>query len=119
MEQLYEGVPKGSEPWNIAVSHKLTVEIEYCTQCRWLMRTAWMAQELLSTFEDEIHGVTMIPGRGGIFEVRVDGDILWSRTLERRFPEIKELKHRVRDRVAPERHLGHTDNASQARPPQE
>ena len=26
---------------------KPRVEIEYCTQCRWLLRAAWMAQELL------------------------------------------------------------------------
>jgi len=88
------------------------IEIEYCTQCRWLLRAAWMAQELLVTFEDEIHGVTLIPGRGGVFEVRVGGDVLWSRTLEGRFPEIKELKQRVRDRVAPGRDLGHSDDTS-------
>lgn len=94
-----------------------SIEIEYCTQCRWLLRAAWMAQELLSTFESEIHGVTLIPGHGGVFEVRVDGEILWARKLEGRFPEIKELKQRVRDRVAPERHLGHSHKPSQARPP--
>ncbi|MGH9801124.1 MAG: Rdx family protein, partial [Blastocatellia bacterium] len=31
-----------------------SVEIIYCSQCRWLLRAAWMAQELLSTFEQEI-----------------------------------------------------------------
>ena len=30
------------------------LEIHYCTQCRWLMRAAWMAQELLVTFETEL-----------------------------------------------------------------
>ena len=35
------------------------VEIEYCTQCRWLMRAAWMAQELLTTFEAEIGEVAL------------------------------------------------------------
>ena len=48
------------------------VEIEYCRQCRWLLRAAWMAQELLSTFEDELGGVTLKPGTGGVFIVRVD-----------------------------------------------
>ena len=42
------------------------VEIEYCTQCRWLMRAAWMAQELLTTFEAEIGEVALVPGKGGI-----------------------------------------------------
>ena len=78
-----------------------TVEIEYCRQCRWLLRAAWMAQELLSTFEDEIAAVTLRTGTGGIFDVRIDGETVWSRKGEGRFPDIAELKGRVRDIVAP------------------
>jgi len=85
------------------------IEIEYCTQCRWMLRAVWMAQELLTTFETEIGGVTLIPGTGGIFEVRSADGVLWSRKAEGRFPDIKELKQRVRDNVAPEKSLGHTD----------
>jgi selenoprotein W-related protein len=86
------------------------IEIEYCTQCRWLLRAAWMAQELLTTFESELGGVTLVPGSGGVFEVRVDGLTLWSRAERGRFPEIKELKQLVRDRVAPGKSLGHSDH---------
>src|ERR1700730_13015479 len=48
------------------------IEIEYCTQCRWLLRSAWMAQELLTTFEPVIGEVALLPGSGGVFEIRVD-----------------------------------------------
>jgi selenoprotein W-related protein len=85
------------------------VEIEYCRQCRWMLRAAWMAQELLVTFEDELGGVTLRPGTGGVFQVSVDGEVLWSRKAEGRFPEMKELKQRLRDKVAPGRDLGHSD----------
>jgi selenoprotein W-related protein len=85
------------------------IEIEYCTQCRWLLRAGWTAQELLTTFQDEMGGVTLIPGTGGVFEVRIGGDLLWSRKAEGRFPEMKELKQRIRDRIAPDRDLGHSD----------
>jgi selenoprotein W-related protein len=88
---------------------KPRVEIEYCTQCRWLLRAAWMAQELLTTFQDEIGEVALRPGSGGVFEVRVDGENVWSRAGQGRFPDIKELKQRVRDRLAPGRDLGHSD----------
>ena len=94
---------------NAADGLKPGVEIEYCRQCRWLMRASWMAQELLTTFADELGGVTLRPGTGGVFEVRVDGDPIWSRKAAGRFPEIKELKQLVRDRVAPARDLGHSD----------
>jgi selenoprotein W-related protein len=85
------------------------VEIEYCTQCRWLLRAAWMAQELLTTFEAEVGEVALIPGSGGVFEVRVEGQTIWSRREQGRFPEIKTLKQLVRDRIAPEKSLGHVD----------
>jgi selenoprotein W-related protein len=85
------------------------MEIQYCTQCRWLLRAAWMAQELLTTFQSELGEVALVPGTGGEFEVRLDGRSIWSRAGEGRFPEIKELKQRVRDVVAPGRPLGHSD----------
>jgi selenoprotein W-related protein len=85
------------------------IQIEYCTQCRWLLRAAWMAQELLLTFEQELGGVTLVPGTGGVFNVSVEGLVIWSRKEQGRFPEIKELKKLVRDSVAPGRDLGHTE----------
>ena len=90
------------------------IEIEYCRQCRWLMRAAWMAQELLTTFEEDLGGITLRPGIDGVFEVRLDGDTIWSRRVAGRFPEMKELKQLVRDRVAPERSLGHSDTPAGA-----
>ena len=91
------------------MSRQSRVEIEYCTQCRWLLRAAWLSQELLSTFEDEIGEVALRPGRGGVFIVRVNGEIVWSRKDDGGFPEAAELKRRVRDRIAPGKDLGHTD----------
>jgi selenoprotein W-related protein len=90
---------------------KPRIEIRYCTQCRWLLRAAWFAQELLTTFEIEVGEVALAPGTGGVFEVRIDDELLWSRKDAGRFPELKELKQLVRDRVAPERDLGHSDRS--------
>ncbi|WP_186757613.1 SelT/SelW/SelH family protein [Echinicola salinicaeni] len=85
------------------------VEIKYCTQCRWMLRATWMAQELLSTFDGEIKHLTLTPGTGGIFEVWANDKLVWSRKAKGRFPEITELKQVVRDEIAPEKHLGHAD----------
>lgn len=87
---------------------KPRAEIEYCTQCRWLARAAWLAQELLTTFEDELAEVALRPGRGGVFIVRVDGDVVWDRRVDG-FPDPVSVKRVVRDRVAPGRDLGHTE----------
>ena len=91
------------------MEHHPRVEIRYCTQCRWILRAGWLAQELLSTFDTDLGEVALVPGTGGIFEVRVDGELIWSRKEQGRFPEAKELKQRVRDRVAPDKDLGHSD----------
>jgi len=91
------------------MTDKPRIEIEYCTQCGWLLRAAWLAQELLSTFPDELGEVALIPGRGGVLEVRLNGDTVFSRAEAGRFPEAKELKQTVRDRIAPDRDLGHSD----------
>ncbi len=85
------------------------VEIEYCTQCRWLLRAAWLAQELLTTFEGDLKSVNLVPGTGGILEVRLNGKCLFSRKEMARFPESKELKQLIRDVIDPARDLGHSD----------
>jgi selenoprotein W-related protein len=87
------------------------IAIRYCTQCRWLLRAAWMAQELLTTFEEELGEVALLPGNGGVFEVFVGEQRIWSRAEQGRFPDIKELKQLVRNHVAPEKSLGHSERA--------
>jgi selenoprotein W-related protein len=85
------------------------VVITYCPRCRWLLRAAWMAQELLITFEHNLSEVALRPGDKGIYEIHLDDALVWSRAVEGRFPELKELKQRVRDLIAPGRALGHSD----------
>ncbi len=88
---------------------KHVIEISYCTQCRWLLRAAWLAQELLTTFEQDLASVALKPGTSGIFEVTLNQQLIFSRKDAGRFPEAKELKQLVRDRIDPERNLGHSD----------
>lgn len=94
-------------------TNKPRVEIHYCTQCRWLLRAAWLTQELLTTFEEELGGVTLVPASGGTFEITLTSHqtatLIWSRKQEGRFPEAKEIKQRVRDRLCPDKPLGHSD----------
>ena len=91
---------------------KPRVAITYCTQCQWLLRAAWMAQELLQTFGDDLGEVALIPGTGGIFTVSVDNELIWDRKEKQGFPEAKVLKQLVRDVIDPERDLGHSERKS-------
>ena len=85
------------------------VEIKYCKKCRWLLRSSWMAQEILNTFEEEVDELSLLPGTGGIFEITVNDQLIWSRKEMGGFPDIAELKKLVRDIVSPERNLGCID----------
>jgi selenoprotein W-related protein len=92
---------------------KPLISIEYCPKCGWLLRSAYMAQELLNTFTDDIKGLTLIPSEtGGTFLVSINDEVIFDRKEMQRFPEIKELKKLVRDLINPEKDLGHTDHKS-------
>lgn len=89
---------------------KPSITIEYCLKCHWLLRAAYMAQELLTTFEDDLYGVTLHPSEiAGRYTISLNGEKLFDRKQEGRFPEIKELKQLVRDKVNPGKNLGHAD----------
>ena len=88
---------------------KPRIVITYCTQCQWLLRAGWMAQELLSTFGADLGAVTLVPGTGGVFTITCNDDPIWDRKRDGGFPDAAALKRRVRDVVWPERELGHSD----------
>ncbi|KAI1823573.1 Rdx family-domain-containing protein [Xylaria intraflava] len=104
------------------------VAIRFCTQCKWMLRAAYFAQELLSTFSTSLGEVALQPATGGIFVVEIyhsdpsvqptassdptptiQRRVLWDRKKDGGFPETKELKRRVRDVIEPDRNLGHVD----------
>ncbi len=89
------------------------IRITYCPRCNWLMRSAWMAQELLATFANELGEVALCPSPdSGVFTIECDGELLWERRRDGGFPDVRVLKQRVRDAVAPDRDLGHVDRPS-------
>ncbi len=89
---------------------KPIVTIEYCPKCGWLLRAAYMAQELLTTFAEDLKGVTLMPAEvSGRYTISLGEDIIFDRKREGRFPEIKELKQLIRDKINPEKSLGHSD----------
>ncbi|KAE8352064.1 Rdx family-domain-containing protein [Aspergillus coremiiformis] len=98
------------------------ITIKYCTQCKWLLRAAYFAQELLSTFGTDLGEVALLPATGGVFTVTMfvgsEGGVrevvLWDRRLRGGFPEVKVLKSLVRNVIDPSRDLGHTDRALRA-----
>ena len=75
----------------------------------------------MTTFHREVDEVALRPGTGGVFVVEVQASapdehapapapvVLWDRARDGGFPEITELKRRVRDVIALGKPLGHSD----------
>lgn len=92
---------------------KSSITIVYCPRCHWLLRAAYMAQEFLTTFENDLKEVTLQPSEiNGDFHITINGQKIFDRKEYGGFPEIKELKQSVRDIAAPGKSLGHTDTKS-------
>lgn len=83
------------------------VEITYCTKCKFLLRASWMAQELLSTFGNQLGEVAIVPGSGGIFEIKLDGEVVATNRDKAPMPDPSAVKRLIRDRVAPDQQIGH------------
>lgn len=81
-----------------------------------MLRAAWMAQELLSTFSEEVGEVALVPGSGGVFQVQAADRLVWCRQRDGGFPDAKRLKQLVRDVIAPEKNLGHSDRTAAPTP---
>lgn len=92
---------------------KPQIAIEYCPKCGWMLRSAYFAQELLSTFTEDINGVLLKPSEiSGTFKITIDDSLIFDRKAAGGFPEIKELKQKVRDVVNPGKSLGHSDKTN-------
>jgi selenoprotein W-related protein len=89
---------------------KPTITVEYCPKCNWMLRAAYFAQEILSTFSDDVFSVNLQPSEtAGKFSISINDEEIYDRKIEGGFPEIKELKQRLRDKINPDKNLGHSD----------
>ncbi|WP_419209395.1 SelT/SelW/SelH family protein [Photobacterium leiognathi subsp. mandapamensis] len=91
---------------------KAIIDIYYCRQCNWMLRSTWMTQELLHTFSEEIQTISLHPDTGRRFEIHCNSQLIWERKADGGFPDAKQLKQRIRDVIDPERDLGHVDRHS-------
>ena len=68
-----------------------------------------MAQELLTTFADELTEVSLRPGASGQFDIHLNEQPIWCRKDDGGFPELKLIKQHIRNHIAPNKSLGHSD----------
>jgi selenoprotein W-related protein len=58
-----------------------------------------MAEEILGEFESQVEGLTLVPSGGGVFEITVDGDLVYSKAQTGEFPEYEQVAGAIRKLV--------------------
>jgi selT/selW/selH-like putative selenoprotein len=70
----------------------MQVKIEYCVPCGYLPRATELAGEIKKKYGADAE---LVKGDKGIFDVYVDGKLVFSRHQEGRFPEPQDIFDRV------------------------
>ncbi|EZQ10594.1 hypothetical protein CM19_03975 [Candidatus Acidianus copahuensis] len=79
------------------LQRRVNIRIVYCRPCKYLDRALNLSKDLLSYFEEA--DVTLVQGNRGIFDVYVDGNLIFSRFKEGRFPESEEILKEVSKKI--------------------
>lgn len=75
------------------------VSITYCVPCRYQAKAVQDADALLREFGGQLRSLRLVPGERGVYDVAVDGQIVFSLDRAMRFPETAELIEFIRQRV--------------------
>ena len=73
------------------------ISIEYCTSWGYLKRAVALGEKLLD--EHKVNKLILIPSSGGVFEVAVNGETIFSKKELDRFPEENEVEDNIRELI--------------------
>lgn len=51
-----------------------------------------LTERILKTKKQAVKGLELVPSGGGVFEVEIDGKLVFSKKAEERFPEWSEIE---------------------------
>lgn len=73
------------------------VEIEYCVSCDRRRHALDTADRILAEFGHDLEAVELTPGRGGVFRISVDGDLVYD--MKERGYDVDAIVDAVDDRA--------------------
>ena len=79
------------------------VTITYCVPCRYQFKAIQDADAILKEFGQRLTGLRLVPGDRGVYDVAVDGKLIFSLDKAEHFPETKELLEALRPKIPPAR----------------
>ena len=75
------------------------ISIEYCTSWGYLSRAVALAESLLDEYKNSLKMVNIIPSSGGVFEVKLGEELIFSRKELERFPEDNEVENILKSKL--------------------
>jgi len=82
--------------------HKINVSIEYCVPCDYSKHALAAARELVKNYQHVIDELTFKMGSKGVFEVKADDEVLFSKKALGRHPKPGEVLQAFQELVGPE-----------------
>ena len=74
----------------------MKISIEYCAMWNYLPKASSLEVELKNNFPQA--DISLISSGGGVFEISLNGNLIFSKKALSRFPEYGEIKKLVMDR---------------------
>lgn len=74
------------------------VAIEYCAPCGFIDRATETQTQILESCGDTLDGVELVPGDGGIFQVRVDDNVVFDSETDE--DDLTTIMNGVCDHIA-------------------
>ena len=74
----------------------MKISIEYCAMWNYLPKASSLEVELKNNFPQA--DILLISSGGGVFEISLNGNLIFSKKTLNRFPEDGEIKKLVMDR---------------------
>jgi selenoprotein W-related protein len=77
----------------------VSISIAYCAECGETLRAVRETEDLLAEYEDRIEQITLIPSGNGVYEVKVNGALVFSKTRLGRHPRAGEIIQKVGEKL--------------------
>ena len=78
---------------------KKNITIEYCTSWGYLKRAVALAESLLGLYKGDLEDIRLVPSSGGIFEVKLNDEMVFSKKELNRYPNENEIEETIKEKL--------------------
>lgn len=75
------------------------ISIEYCTTWGYRPKAVSLTEKLLKEHKNKIKSITLLPSSGGVFEVKFNDELIFSKKELGRFPNEDEVESIIREKI--------------------